>query len=330
MSRRHRSQGELFITRCLLTVFKILGAILMVVPSRTWEWIARPVSWILWQVLRRYRKRTLDNLAQHGLTGSAAVRRGRGSFHSMVLVLFETLAMKRIRARRGVTVDYEVTDEAQVTIDAVRAGELPGVLAIGGHTGSWETNGSEIAKMFEPARAAVSYRPQRDPVLDNWLVSTRNSWGLELVDKSKFLRFFARRWREKPATAYCFFIDQHARNFSASDFMGEPGCTVDVPAHIVIRYGAPVLFVNCVRERAGHYRVFTQHFDPAPYLALPEAEQVEALTRAFNEQVARQIEANPDQWTWGHKRWRECCRRKAAEAAGETAPPSDVAVANPS
>ena len=148
-------------------------------------------------------------------------------------------------------------------------------------------------------------------------------WGLELVAKSKFLRFFGRRWREQPSTAYCFFIDQHARNFAPSEFMGAPGCTVDVPAHILLRYNAPTLFINCVREHAGHYRVLVKQFDPTPYFALPKEEQVEAVTRAFNEEVARQIEANPNQWTWGHKRWRECCRRKAAEASG-------VAVANPS
>ena len=113
--------------------------------------------------------------------------------------------------------------------------------------------------------------------------------------------------KEKKPIVCSFLCDQHARDGFPVPFLGRPACTVPVPATLMLKYEAPLILLRGLRRKAGSYRVEMDVLDPTPYRAMPRDEAVRAVTLRINRYIEDTIQGAPEQWTWAHRRWRECC-----------------------
>lgn len=296
-------------SRLTVRFLRVTGAVISGLPPPVWGLLARVAAIPVWHLARRSRRRAVANLLESGFDESLARRVASASFRSSFLVLFEALAMERIRRRHKITVERVVSEGARRVVEDLRTGKIPLALTVGGHTGSWETAGSELGLLCESVPVAVSARLQGNPVLRDYIVDMRDRWGLELISHHRFMRYLVRHRREGNPRMYCFFTDQHQRrgNRLPVPFFGRSACTVTMPGVLVHKYGAPVLLGNCRREAPGHYVVTFDLLDTEHLRGGSEPDTVRAVTRALSDHIERLIRKAPDQWTWGHRRWRDCC-----------------------
>ncbi len=313
MAKRKTGRLGTVFAHGVLMIVRALGVAVRLLPAWSWTPIAWVLSRVLWVVLRRHRHRTLANVAAvRGLTGREAKRFSKASFFSNTLVLIESLAMPRIIARRGVRVDVEIDAAAADVLDRVQRGETPFAIGIGAHAGVWELLGADFARRALPAPTMVSARLPKNPTYARYLRRMRSGFGLTLVDKEVYLRTLLRRAKRGEPTFCNFLCDQHTKGGLVVPFMGKPACTVTIPAVLIRRFDAPALFGSCIRRRAGHYVLRAERLDYSHTTGLPADEAVERITRDLNERISASIEQAPEQWTWGHRRWRsKCCERTA-------------------
>lgn len=234
-------------------------------------------------------------------------------------MFFESLAMGKLLERKnGIRIDEHVTPRAQEIIDGLRTGRIHSVQAVSGHFGAWEFVGAELAVRVRPAVTVVSARLPKNPIFANYLKRIRTGFGLELVEKSSFLKYLARHVRAEEPRLYVFLCDQHTKGGVPTDFLGRPACTVAIHGALVERYQSPTLIGSCTREGPGHYRIDIDALDGAKYERLPRERVTPTVLEDVNRFLGDVIRRAPEQWTWGHRRWRDCCRAKGSPVVAES------------
>jgi len=289
-----------------------LGFVTCRLSPAVWGWLSSLIAPVLWIALAKHRKRALRNLLDSGRSPAEARALGKASFRSNLLVLFESLAMPRLLARKGVRIETTISPEAEAVLERIRTGKEVMAIGISGHMGVWELLGAEMARLIAPVPVVISARLVKNPVIADFLVNLRRSYGMILVGKDGFTRFLLRQFRNKSPHVYVFLCDQHIKGGIPLTFMGRPACTVTMPAGLHLKYNAPVLTGACHRRAPGDYRIELDLLPTASYREEKREDAEPALTEALNDFIGRKIEEVPEQWTWAHRRWRPCCSRDEA------------------
>jgi len=284
-----------------------LGAVVRILPPVIWGILASALTPFLWLFLSKHRKRTLKNLMDTGRNRKQALYLGMASFRSNLLVFLESLAMKRIIERRGVRVKRKISPKAEETFRRIIEGEELIVIAASGHVGVWELMGAEAARILAPATIAASARRAKNPIFNDFLVRLRKGYGMKHIDKEVMIRYLIKMIREKVPHVYVFLCDQHFRRGEKVPFMKRSACTVSMPAILAIKYNCPLVIGRCIRRAPGDYVIEIDLLDFTPYTHMAQEDAVRSITAEINAYIESSIKMAPDQWTWGHRRWRSCC-----------------------
>lgn len=180
--------------------------------------------------------------------------------------------------------------------DALSMGR--GVLLITGHFGNWEfllrwltTHGYTLN---------VVARRANDPKADRLLNETRTGGGAQVFNRGNSARAVLQSLKRQEIVG--LLPDQNAGDVFVP-FMGITTGTVDGPAILHLKTGAPLLFSWCVRE---HDDTFTIYFEP-PVVVEPTGQKmtdIAAVTTLINARLEARIRKHPTQWLWLHDRWK--------------------------
>lgn len=213
--------------------------------------------------------------------------------------------MQRVLARKGFRVDFDISDEAEAVLQRLRDGQEPLVIACSGHYGAWEVAGAEVARLAAPSRAVASVRVAKQVAFVDGVDRLRSSYGIDSVGTDHVLRHLIKGLQQQDPRLYMFLIDQHYKGGVRLPFLGRPACTVPIPAKLAVKYNAPMLFCTCQRGSGGSYAV---HIEVVPIpAAADEEERVLRTSERLNELLGQCVRSVPEQWAWGHRRWRKCC-----------------------
>jgi KDO2-lipid IV(A) lauroyltransferase len=190
----------------------------------------------------------------------------------------------------------------QLTPEAERLLRTPGrgLLVAGAHIGNWEVAARAVS-MLKPVCAA--YRPFNSACLDRAVLGVRSGANLRLVsrlekDPMRFIRTLA------DGEIVALMIDQHASKRRVEvEFFGRPAWATKVPAmlHLVTR--APLLVGWAIRIAPFRYVVEGVGPVEAPRSGDREHD-ARALTQALTDVVERIARRYPEQYLWGHRRWK--------------------------
>ena len=291
---------------------RVSGAVISRLPPAAWGALSTAVAHVLWITMKVYRKRTIKNLLDMGRSPQEARRIGKASFRSNLLVLFESFAMSRIVARRGIQIENRISPEAEKVMERIRSGEEVFTIGVSGHTGVWELLGAEFARLCAPTPVVISARLPKNPIIADYLRNIRTGFGLHLVEKDEFVRYLMKKARNKEPRVYIFLGDQHVKRGLPVPFMGKPACTVAIPATFHLKYGGPFMIGRSVRKAPGKYIFEMDILDTGPFKEMAGEEASYAMTARLNEYIEASINMAPEQWSWGHRRWRKCCEAGAA------------------
>ena len=264
-------------------------------PAAASRWVAALGS--LWWTADRPRRRVaISNILRAGVAGDPAEARaiGRAATRHMGTVLVESLKSAlvlddpdRVRVR--------IPDDVQ----AVLEDPGQGLIVVSGHFGNWELAGQWLSR-YKPV-AGIS-RPMNNPRVQELALSRRPRHGFRMIpkydpDPGRFIKLLS------DGEILALLVDQHARQGLDVPFFGHPAKTHTTAAmlHLVTR--APLSFATCRRAAPMTFDLTLSPLIERPRSGKRNAD-VEAILLALNGLLEEAIRRDPDQYLWGHRRWR--------------------------
>ena len=173
-----------------------------------------------------------------------------------------------------------------------------GGFLIGAHIGNWEVG--PLAALSVGKKVAAIYRPLNNPLLAGLLERRQKHYGGDIYRKGREAALGMVTAMRKQQVM-CLLVDQQLREGMAVPFFGHPAKTSISHIKIAIKKNVPIMFMRTERLDGCRFRVTIS----AP-LALPQTSSDDAVLHvatAINQELARWIAAQPDQWFWPHRRW---------------------------
>ena len=252
---------------------------------------------------RHHRRIMTDNLrtAFPEWDDAARARVCRESFRNLGRLLAEVCHMPGWNADNiSQIVRYDLENGLENYRRARRGGR--GVLFLTGHFSAWE--------LLPFAQALYGYpltfvtRPPDNAHLDRLVTRYRSLGGNTPIPKKQALRALLQALRRGEAVG--MLIDQgvQAHEGVFVDFFGRPACTTTGAALLALRTGAAVIPAHLVRDpgRDTYRMVFYEELEVT---RTGDADRdIHENTQRFTGAIEGMVRRYPDQWLWGHRRWK--------------------------
>jgi KDO2-lipid IV(A) lauroyltransferase len=260
---------------------------------------SRWAGWLgsLWWTADRPRRRVaVSNILRAGVAGDSTEARaiGRAAARHMGTVLVESMKSARVLDDPE-CVRVRIPDDVQ----AVLEDPDQGLIVVSGHFGNWELAGQWLSR-YKPV-AGIS-RPMNNPRVQELALSRRPRRGFRMIpkydpDPGRFLKLLG------DGEILALLVDQHARQGLDVPFFGHPAKTHTTAAmlHLVAR--APLCFATCRRAAPMTFELTLSPLIERQRSGDRSAD-VEAILVTLNRLLEEAIRRDPDQYLWGHRRWR--------------------------
>jgi KDO2-lipid IV(A) lauroyltransferase len=248
-------------------------------------------------LMRRRRRLALRNIARALplLTpGTDPTRTARAAFEHFAGSMMEAMATTGAGA-----VDSVRFEQLHLARRALARGR--GVVAVIAHLGNWELAGIAAARLPIPI-VSVARRAHND-VIERYLRRARARTGQQVCSDRGTIHRLARLLSRN--TMLIIPSDQWPKRGARVSFFGRTTLALRTPAVLALRCGAPVLPINIYRERTRpprHCVELTPLIEPEEFREEPNP--VEALSRRIARRLESFVRRHPEQWTWGHDRWK--------------------------
>jgi KDO2-lipid IV(A) lauroyltransferase len=274
---------------------KILFSILSLVPLSLSGWIMKRAGDLFFYVSYKRRNTALSNLTiAYGDTLSVTQKNKiiRKCFESGALSILELFLTKEIK--KDASSRFTVTGKRYFG-DALSRGK--GVIFVAAHFGSWEYIG--FPGYLEQVPHAVIVKRIKNKYLDGMIDTLRREIDTMPIPKVNAIRQTLSELRQNHTVAVV--IDQWDGSDGIwIDFFGKATSTTSLPARLAKKTGCALIPIYCLRKEIGRYEI--QVRPEVPLSSGPDWEY--DTTRRLNEMLESQIRQYPEQWSWGHRRWK--------------------------
>jgi KDO2-lipid IV(A) lauroyltransferase len=176
-----------------------------------------------------------------------------------------------------------------------------GVLVVTLHFGNWELLGACASLKLGGINALA--RPQRNPLIRNYVARWRDRTGLRHLSTEDGLRPVVRALRSGDVVA--LLLDQHVGSAAVSTtFFGRPVVTSGAVAALAARLRVPILIAYAVRQG---FTFRHRGYWEGPLELVHSGDRqadMEANTQRINDRLEAIIRQAPEQWLWMMRRWR--------------------------
>ncbi len=269
-------------------------AVLDRVPYGAATWLACRLADLWWLVDRSRRRVAVENIlrAQIETDRPRARALGRRSFQHFALVIIESLRSEELLEQVAVEISPDVA--------AVLETPDQGLILTSGHFGNWEL-AAQLLSRYKPVAGIT--RPMNNPWVEKLVQRRKPRHRFHPIpkyaaDPRRFLAVL------EAGEILALLTDQHARQGGIElEFFGVPAATYTTAAmlHLVTRQ--PLCFGACRRVGPGRFELHT-----SPLIELERSgdkkQDQRALLSVLNRYLETEIRSAPEQYLWGHRRWR--------------------------
>jgi Kdo2-lipid IVA lauroyltransferase/acyltransferase len=258
----------------------------------------------IFKVSKKHRNRALNNLAL------AMPELAEAERHRIALGVFEHFGMVGTDFMRTMKrTDQEVIDSIEMegfehVQKAVDAGK--GAFIITGHFGNWERMG-QYGRCNGFTMRVVA-RDANDSTMNQMMMQLRSHAGLDVLPRGNAIKQMLGLLKQNQLVA--ILPDQNSSEIFVP-FFGKPCGTVQGPAVLHLRTGAPLIPVFCARVGPVKYKIIIK----PPLEPVPGFDGPEGYTRAINNSLEEIIRQYPEQWLWLHDRWKSARRKGLLDSA---------------
>ena len=294
MRRRDlRFRGEYLLLRCVLPLIDRP-------PLPVACWLACRMA-DLWRLVDVPRRRVAkQNVLRSGVVddSTAAAALVRRSYHHFARVVVESLRSAPCLEGEGWRQHVHLGIHPEV--EQVLGDPSQGLIVTSGHFGNWEI-AAHVLSLFKPVVGVT--RTMNNPLVERFVSERKPRFRFRLEPKyaSDPVRFLSVL---KRGEALALLTDQHA--FSRGlrvDFFGHPASTHTAAAMLHLVTGAPLTFAWCRRTGDMTFELRTTELIRRQRSGDKEAD-VRAILERLNRELERVIREAPEQYLWGHRRWR--------------------------
>ena len=255
------------------------------------------LTFLSWRSRRRV---TIDNILQAGICFDrrAARRMGLAAFRSVFVMVMESVIIRR----RLTLENWPQYVELRLTPEAEAVLRKPGlgVLAASAHLGNWEVAARAVS-MIKPM--CVVFRPFNNPYLDRAARLSRSAKSLRLMSRieSEPMRFIQALAQGE---IVALMMDQHvSKGRVATQFFGRPAWTTKTVAMLHLTTRAPLLIAFAIRTGPLRYEVHA--VGPIHFARTGDREKdAIQLTQILTDEIEKIARRFPEQYMWGHRRWK--------------------------
>lgn len=275
--------------------------LLDVLPMAVSEAVVAISSDIWYFINFNRRSIAISNILMSGICSDrkTASKIGRKAFRHFGLVLLESLRSFEILEgadwRRHV--DLCVSPE----LDKILSDPGQGLIMASGHYGSWEI-AAQITSLAKPVAGVT--RGMNNPYVDKLMQKRKPRERFSIIpkhDKANAGRFVKVL---KEGHVLALMIDTHASWGGVMvDFFGRPASTYRTVALLHLVTGTPLCFGYCRRTGRHHYELVATgpfHYKPSG----DKEADIKRILEDLNHELEKVIRAAPDQYLWGHRRWK--------------------------
>lgn len=251
-------------------------------------------------IMARRRRIAIDNILKAGITSDArqAATIARGSFRHFAVMAVESIAAERFLREDNWTDILDVSRCPHLLALARQPGQ--GLILATAHFGNWEV-GAQAFSYLKPVVALA--RRMNNPYTNN-MVQIRNTSSRFRTIMTHEASSASMMEVVKRGEILALLTDQHARyRGMLIPFFGRPAAAHTGVAILHLRSGAPLCFVYAVRTGPMRYQL--RELPPMyPQRGQRGEVAVAAVLRALTRGLEDAVRANPEQYLWGHRRWR--------------------------
>ena len=284
---------------------------------------ARSLAYVWRWVMPRHFDRAADHLrAAYGdaLSHTEVRRLAMRCLQSVVMFAVEVVCLPRL-LRPNTWPRYIRPVDFSEALDVLLSGT--GAILVTGHYGSFEVLGHLLSVLGFDVRAVM--RPLDNVYLNRFIVSSRRSRGLRLLDKKGAMTAAADLLRGGALLA--FIGDQDAgRKGIFVDFFDRPASAYKSIGLLAMTARVPII-VGYARRRSdvARYDVGVQRIiHPSEWEA--RADPLRFITQAYSSAIEATVRADPEQYLWIHRRWKSQprARRSDEPTSARAAHPRDA------
>lgn len=268
----------------------------------------------------RRREIAMVNLAVAfpALSRAQRARIGRASFGNLARQWVEFVRLPQMSREE---LEGRVAIEGLEHLVRARA-EGRGVLLLTAHLGSWELLAHALGVLDRPI--SVLARRLDNPLLDAWVRRVRRRCGNRVLYRDGASREIVDLLRKSRETVG-LLADQHVQTHEGIEarLFGRTVSNSRLLPLLALLTGAPVVPVCIARQPSGLDHVIRVRAPLAIARTGDPDEDLAATAQRCADAVEAMVREHPDQWMWGHRRWKnvpEIARRYARPAASARLP----------
>ncbi len=270
-------------------------AVLSLLPFSAISWIARRFGDLAYRIMAKRRAIALANL-ERAFGSSLPLERkkqlARKAFQHTALSIVELYFVRKLAREAHQRFTFHGFEHHEAAF-----AEGKGVILVISHLGSWEY--LSFLPYLKGTPSCVVVKSIKNPLLDRQIDALRRVMKVDPVAKKSSSKKILTELKANHLAA--ILIDQWAGPEGLwTSFFGHETSTTSIPARLAKKTGAVLLPAACIRTGDWRYEI---RFEKPVGVAAGETwerDTTEALNRLLEEEIRR----TPDQWTWGHKRWK--------------------------
>ncbi|HTL47571.1 MAG TPA: lysophospholipid acyltransferase family protein [Verrucomicrobiae bacterium] len=266
-------------------------------PLNALEWITRragDLSCLFMPKRRGVAAANIDKAFGSSLSDAQKKNLVRAAFQHAALSIAELFLVRRIAARAR---EHFSLMGNEVLEKAFARGN--GVVLVISHIGSWEY--LSFLPFLTGQRWSVVVKHIKNPFMNREIDALRRVMTVTPILKNNSTRKVLQELKEDHGVA--ILIDQWAGPEGIwSPLFGAETSTTSIPARLAKRTGCALVPAYCVRTAPWKYEI---QIHPEVPVQEPEGDWETATTRELDRLLERQILKYPEQWMWGHRRWKD-------------------------
>lgn len=247
-------------------------------------------------LLKRKRQTALDNLAIAfpGKSEKERFQIARGSFESAAISMAELFMMKKIAAEAEKRFDISGLTHLQEAL-----AQKQGVILGCSHLGAWECH--EMIGQLTQTPIMVIVKNLKNPFINQEINRLRRLTLIIPHSKDVAIRGVMKYVKKKGIAA--ILIDQWAGPEGVwIPFFGKETSTTTIAARFAKKTEARLIPSFCIRTAPGRYKLINY-----PEITFDDASRDAEIdaTQKLNHVLEEMIRLYPEQWIWGHRRWKD-------------------------
>jgi len=277
-------------------VVRFLALLATALPVEIAHRVACGFGTLSYGILGKRRKTALENIAialGNSITEQRKKEIARSAFQSAALSMMELFTVEKIKKEAQKRFQLFGNDFLEEAFSKKR-----GVVLVISHLGSWEY--LSFLPYFTKRPWSVVVKDIKNPYLDKAIDAMRRVMTVNPITKDNSVRPILQELKAGHGVA--ILVDQWAGNEGLwIDFFGTETSTTSIPARLSEKTGCALVSAYCLRKSPGYYEI---HIEKPMVHDMNQPGWESTVTKDLNEVLERQILQHPEQWLWGHRRWK--------------------------